>query len=44
MLEREFDFIEAVKLGKISQGDYENSGKELISVYGFHDSLFSYMK
>ena len=44
MLEGEFDFIEAVELGKISQGDYKNRSKKLISVYGFHDSFLVYLK
>lgn len=44
MLQGEFDFIETVELGKISQGDYKNRRKELIAVYGFHDSFLVYMK
>ena len=46
MLEREgeareekIEFIEAVELGKISQGDCENRSREFILVNGFHDSF-----
>lgn len=31
------EFIEAVELGKISQGDCENRSRGFILVYGFHD-------
>lgn len=41
---REFSFIEAVELGEISQGDFKNRSRELIFVYGFHGSVFSYIK
>lgn len=44
MFEREFSFIEAVELGEISQGDFKNRSRELIFVYGFHGSVFSYIK
>lgn len=37
VVEEKIEFIEAVELDKISQGDCESKSRGFILVYGFHD-------